>query len=213
DDTANAVLTRETDAVVNGFERDFELENHAVDGLEQVGCGIQVRRLEQIVRAFDHENAVLAVGFNKNRGHTTGDSFNLLDVSGIDPKLLEVLNRRRTEQVATHPGDHEDVSTAQSRSHGLIRALASKAEIELLAKNCFPGLRETITEGGQVNVCASNHRDARTLGHKIYRTLLRKAESSQRSRFLSMDFRKAWISEGSQHRDTQKNSPVCSYCL
>src|SRR3979411_1522483 len=102
-------------------------------------------------------------------------------MGSIDAKLLKVLNRRRTKQIAAHAGDHENLSPAKPGGHSLIRALASKPKIELLSKNCFPSLRETIGKGSQVNVCAANHGEARTLPHKI-------AESSQRHQSLSMNF-------------------------
>jgi len=139
---------------------------------------VHVRRLQQIIRAFHYEDAILTVGLNEDRCYPAGDSLDLLYMSGVDPKLLEVLNRCRTEQIVAHLGNHENVSAAEPGGHRLICPLASKTEIELLAKNCFSGLRETIAKGSQVNICTSNHRNSRTFRHRI-------AESSQRSRRLS----------------------------
>ena len=97
DDAANAILACKTDAVIDGFERNFELQDDAIDGFEQVGGGLHVRGLKQIVRAFDHPDAILPVRLHKNWRHSTGHSFDRLYVGGIDSKFLEILNGRRTE--------------------------------------------------------------------------------------------------------------------
>jgi hypothetical protein len=84
---------------------------------------------------------------------------------GIDADPLEVLYGRGPEQIVTHAGDHENLSPAKPGGHRLIRSLPAKPEIELLAKNCFPGFREAIGKRSQVNIRATNHRDARTFRH------------------------------------------------
>src|SRR4029077_8292604 len=130
------------------------LQDHAIDSLEQVSRSINVRRLQQIVRAFHYEDAILSVRLNENRRHAAGDSFDLLHMGSIDPQLLEVLNGGRTEQIAAHPSNHEDLSATKPGSHRLIRPLTPKAEIELLAKNRFSGFGETIGKGSQINIRA-----------------------------------------------------------
>jgi hypothetical protein len=51
----------------------------------------------------------------------------------------------------------------------MIGSLSSEAEIELLAKNRFSGLGKTVSKGDQINVRASDNRDAGGLRHKIQR--------------------------------------------
>src|SRR5258708_27013259 len=145
----------------------------------------------------------MAAGFNKNRRYATGPPFDLLDVSRIDSKFLEILNRRGTEQIIAHPGHHEDVRAAEPGCNRLICRFTSKAEIEFLPKNGFAGFRKTVTKSSQVNICASNHCNSRTFAH-------RKAESSQRSRLLSMEFPHR---EGCSPQSHRENFIVFSLCL
>src|ERR1700690_2208913 len=84
---------------------------------------------------------------------------------GIDSLLAEILDRRRTEQVAPNPRHHEYFRAAETRRHGLVRSLAAKAEIEFLPENRFPRLGKPVVERGQINIRAANYRDARPLCH------------------------------------------------
>jgi hypothetical protein len=68
-------------------------------------------------------------------------------MGGIDPKLPEVLDRRRAEQIVAHPCDHKNIGPAKPGRDRLICSLAPKAKIELLAKNCFSDFRKTIRKG------------------------------------------------------------------
>ena len=148
----------------------------------------------------------MPVGLHENRRHAAGDSFELLHMGGVYAKLLEILNGRRTEQIVTHPGDHENVGPTQPGGHSLIRPLASKPEIELLAKNCLPGLGKAIAKSCQIDIRAANHRDARTFRHKI-------AESSQRSRLLSTKAIYHRVTETQSYRDAKKNKKILSVAL
>ena len=75
DDAADFIFAGELDGVVNRFEWDFELHDHAVDGFEQVGGGIDVGGFEEIVRALDYEDAVLAVGLDEDGSYAAGRAF------------------------------------------------------------------------------------------------------------------------------------------
>src|SRR5205085_6202740 len=88
DDAADFIFAGELDGVVNRFEWDFELHDHAVDGFEQVGGGIDVGGFEEIVRALDYEDAVLAVGLDEDGSYAAGRAFDLLDVRGVDAELF-----------------------------------------------------------------------------------------------------------------------------
>src|ERR1019366_2180533 len=92
-------------------------------------------------------------------------------------KSLEVLDCRRAEQVASNSRHHEHVRPTKTGSDRLIRAFTPKSEIEFLAENCFPGLREPIRECCQIDVGTSNHRDARAPSHSFLQRNLKNAES------------------------------------
>ena len=112
-EAANSALPRKGNGVVDRLERDFELEDNTVDGFEQVSGGIDVGGLQFVVRPLHHEDAVLPVGLDKNRGYAAGHAIHLLHMSGVDPKLFEILDGRRTKEVAADSGHHEDRGSAQ----------------------------------------------------------------------------------------------------
>ena len=147
-DAANSALPRKGHSVVDRLERNFELEDDAIDGFQQVSGSVDIGRLQFVVCALHHENAVLSVGLDENRSHPAGHAIHLLYVSGIDAELLEILDGRRTKEVAADSGHHEDRSSAQPGCGRLIGALASESEVELLAENRFAGLGKAVSEGG-----------------------------------------------------------------
>src|SRR5579864_2504149 len=66
---SNSMLSCKGNRVVNGLERDFKLENDAIGGLQSLGSGVYVGRLQCIVSTLHNENAILAAGLDKNRGN------------------------------------------------------------------------------------------------------------------------------------------------
>ena len=82
------------------------------------------------------------------------------------PTLLEVFDRRRPKQVRAYPRHHRDFRATQSRSCGLVRPLAAKAQIKALAEDCFARVGESIRERRKVNVCAANYCDSRLFFHR-----------------------------------------------
>ena len=107
---ANSVLSRKRDSVVDGLERNFELQNDAIDGFQQVSGGIYVGRFQFVVRAFHHKNAILPVGLDKNRRHSAGHAMHLLHMRGVDAELLEIFDRGRAKQIAADARHHEDAA-------------------------------------------------------------------------------------------------------
>ncbi len=101
--------------MVDGLDRNLELENDAIDGLQQVSGGIDVGRFQFVVRAFHHENSVLPVGLDKDRRHAAGHAFHLLHMGRVDAQLFEIFNRGRTKEVAAHSRHHEDRLAPHSR--------------------------------------------------------------------------------------------------
>ena len=87
-DAPDVVVAREAHAVVNRLQRNFELKHDAVHRLQQVGGHVDIGRLQAIVGALHHEDAILTVGFHENRRHAAGDSVNLFHMRGVNAKLL-----------------------------------------------------------------------------------------------------------------------------
>src|SRR6185437_8926460 len=65
-----------------------------------------------------------------NIGATPGHTFHLLDVSGVDAELLEIIDGARTEQIAANPRHHKDRGSAQVGCGRLIGARVSESQIE-----------------------------------------------------------------------------------
>ena len=122
-------------------------------------------RFQFVVRAFDHEDAVLSAGLDKYRRHAAGHAFHLLDVCGVDPQLLEILDGGRAEQIAPNARHHEDRGSAQFGRGRLIGALASESQVKFLAEDGFAGLGKTVGESGEINIRAAHYRNSRNFGH------------------------------------------------
>ena len=158
-------LRANCDRVINRLHRNLELQHDAVGGLQRLGGGVNVGRLQRIVRSLHHQNAVLPVGLDEDRRDAARQSLDLLHVSGINSLLAEIFNGRGTEQIAADARDHEHLRAAETRRYRLIRALASETEIESLPEDGFARLRELIRECRQIDVGAANHRNSRALCH------------------------------------------------
>src|SRR5271154_6970209 len=89
ENAANAVSAGKFDGVVNRLQRNFELEDDAVGGLESVGGGVHVGGLKLVVRALDDDDAILAGGIDEDGGDSTGNSGDLADVGGVDAQLFK----------------------------------------------------------------------------------------------------------------------------
>src|SRR5205807_5675371 len=98
-------------------------------------------------------------------------------MSCVDAKLFKVFDRGRAKQVTPNSRHHKHFRAAKPSSNRLIRAFAPESKIEFLAEDCFPGLRELIGEGRQIDVGTSNHCDARATGHSFSSENLENAES------------------------------------
>src|SRR6185369_7161148 len=164
-DAPDSAFPRKGDRIVNRLQWNFELEHNAIDRFQKVGGSIDVGGLQFVVRAFDHEDAALSAGFDKYRRHTTGHTFHLLDVSGVDAELLEIFDGGRTEQIAANPRHHKDRGSAQFGCGRLIGALASESQIELLAEDGFAGLGKTVGKSGEINIGAAHHSNSRNFSH------------------------------------------------
>src|SRR5215469_15290510 len=77
---ADTVFSGKCDRVVDGFERNLELEHDAVGG-------------------FDNENAVLSAGLDENWRDAARQAFELFHVRGIDSLLAEVLDSLAAEEI------------------------------------------------------------------------------------------------------------------
>src|SRR5579864_5995243 len=86
-------------------------------------------------------------------------------MSGIDLLLAEILDRRRSEQIAADAGNHEDFCPAQARGHRLVRPFSAKAKIKLLREDRFTRLGKLVAECCQVDIGTSNDGDAGTFCH------------------------------------------------
>ena len=159
------MLSRESDGVVDGLDRNLELEHDAIDGFQQIGGSIHAGRLHLVVRALHHQDSVLSVGLDKNGRHAAGYAFHLPYMGCVDSQLLEIFNRGRTEEVAAYPRHHEYSRSAKLGRYCLIGALAPEAEIEFLAEDSFAGLGETVGKSDQVNIRAAHHRNSRNFRH------------------------------------------------
>lgn len=66
---SDPVFSREGDRVINGLQRNLELEDDAVGSPQRLGSRINVCRPHRVIRSLHHENAVLPVRLDKNGGH------------------------------------------------------------------------------------------------------------------------------------------------
>src|SRR5580658_6864929 len=87
----------------------------------------------------------------------------------VNAKFLKVLNGRWTEQIGSHSCHHEHLRTTKTSSDRLIRALTPESEMEFLAEDRFPRLRELIRERSEIDVGTSNYGNARAPGHLFRR--------------------------------------------
>jgi hypothetical protein len=83
----------------------------------------------------------------------------------IDSVLAKVFYGCGTEKIAAHARDHKNFRAAETRRHGLVRAFASKTEIELLPEDGFARFWKLISKRGQVNIGAANNNNSRAFSH------------------------------------------------
>ena len=158
-DRADAVEAGEAQCVIDGNERDFELEHDAIRGAEQVGGGVDIGRQEAVVGAFDDQDAVLAGAIDENRRDAAGDTRGDPDVRGVDGELLEIGDGSGAEEVVAHAGDHGHAHAAEPGGDGLVGAFAAEAQVKFAAEDGFAGTGEGVGEGGEVDVGAADNHD------------------------------------------------------
>ena len=186
-DATDAVLAGECDGVVDGLDGNLELQHDAVSRLQHLRGGVDVRRFHRIIGPFDDQDAVLPVGLNEDGSHAARQPFDLSYVRRIDSLFAEIFDRRGAEQVTAHSRNHEDFGAAEARGYRLVCAFASKAQVEPVSKDRFAALRESVGECRQVDVGAAYYRNSRTSGHDGFLRWVKKGESSQRARRMSME--------------------------
>jgi hypothetical protein len=67
DDAADAVSARKTDAVIDRFERNLELQDDRIDAAQVRRRGVDIGRRQPVVGTLDHDDAVLPVGLDEDR--------------------------------------------------------------------------------------------------------------------------------------------------
>src|ERR1700730_9210333 len=159
------MLSRKTDCVVHRLKGNFELEDDAIDGFQQARGSIRLGGVSFLVRRFHPAQAVLSVWFDEDRCRAAGYAFDLLHVGRIDAQLLEILDGRRTEQIATNSSHHEYCRSAQPGGCRLIGALAPESKVEFLTENSFTRLGEPVGKSSQINIRAAHHRNSRNSCH------------------------------------------------
>ena len=130
DDAADAALRGEAHRVVDGLERDLELQHDAVGGFEHGVRVVDVGGQQPIVRALDDDDPILAVRLDEDRRHAARRARHDPHLRRVDALRLEVRDRRRPEQVVADARDHRHLGAAQPRRHRLVGALAAPAEVE-----------------------------------------------------------------------------------
>jgi len=159
DDAGDAVGGGELHGVVDGGERDFELQDDGGGLLEKRGGGVDVGGRERVVGAFDDDDAILAAGFDEDGCDAGGDAVGDADVGGVNAERFEILDGGGAEQVGANFGDHGDACATKFGGDGLVGAFAAEAEVEFLAEDGFAGTRETVVEGGEVDVGGAHDGD------------------------------------------------------
>ena len=165
---ANAVAVGEPEGVVDGLKRDFELEDDAVGGTQQIGGGLDIGRQERIVGAFDDEDPVLAGGVDKDGGDATGNARSDQDVSGIDTAGGEVLDGGGPKQVVAYARHHGNARTTEARGDSLVGAFAAETELEFPSEDGLTGPRKLVREGGEIHVGAADDYDMGLAIHSGY---------------------------------------------
>ena len=149
--------------MVDGLDRDLELQDDAVGALQHGQRLVDVGRRQAVVRPFHHDDPVLPVRIDEDGRDAARRTLDDAHVLGADAMRLEVLNRRRPEQVRADARDHVHLGAAEPRRHRLIGALSAPAEIEVRAEDRLSGVRKPIAERDQIDVGAADDGDARRL--------------------------------------------------
>src|SRR5262249_55396997 len=188
---------------------------NAVHSFENVGSRIYIGGLKRVVSPFDHDDAVLSRGVNKDWGYAAGNSLHLADMRSIDPQLLKVADGCWPKNIVSDPGHHEHICPTEFCGHRLVGALASEPQVELLPEDRFPSFRKSVDERGQVDIGASHNCNARTLRHRAF--LNAKRIPGKQSLLMLCKEVNAELSRGVFHHKGHKGStklqlfPLCIF--
>src|SRR5580700_4685691 len=145
----------ETHRVIDGAKWNLELHHDGVCFRKKRGGGIDVLRRKGVVRAFYYDDAILAVGINKNWGDAACYTFCDAHLACVDALRFKVFYCGGAEQVAANFRDHRNRRAGQSSSDSLIGALAAKAQVKFFAEDGFARPRKHVIERGEVHVGAA----------------------------------------------------------
>jgi hypothetical protein len=107
------------------------------------------------------------VWINEDRCNAARESFHLFHFASINPHLLEILDSRGTEQIASDARNHEDIGAAQTSGDCLVGSLATKPEIKLLTEDSLAGFRKLFRKRCEIDVCTADYGDSGTLCHNF----------------------------------------------
>ena len=148
---------------IDRLERDFELGEDEVAGLEIVAGPRDVLRTEIAVRALDDEDAVVARPVDEDRrsaGRLTADALNM---RGVDARALEILEHAIAQHVVADFRHHDDRGAELRRRDRLVGALSPMAHLEPRRSDRLAPDRHAIDIGHEIDVARADNPDARAL--------------------------------------------------
>ena len=151
----------EGDGRIDGFERNLELHQDEIAGLQDARGAIDVRRRKIGVRALHDEDRVFAVRLDHDRRDPAGLPLHAPDMARIDPKRLKIAYGGVGEHVVANRRNHHDRGTQLGCGHRLIGSLPAVSHFEAWRLDGFTLDRHPIDIGDEVHHIAADDGDAR----------------------------------------------------
>ena len=151
----------ECDGRINGFERDLELQEDEVAGLQNLRRAIDIGRGKIRVRAFDDEDRVLSRRLDHDRSDAARLARDPPDVARVDSEPFQILDRGVGEHVVPHGGDHDDGGAQFGGGDGLVGSLAAVAHFKARRFDRLPSDRHAVHISNEIDHIAADDRDAR----------------------------------------------------
>ncbi len=120
---------------------------------------------EEIVRAFDNDDAILAARLDEDGSDAARNSFRDADVARVNSLGLKIFDGCGAEEIAADFRDHGYRGAAQASGDRLVCAFAAEAEVEFFAEDGFARARKDVIECCEVHIGAAYDRNERLLRH------------------------------------------------
>ena len=149
----------ELDRVIDGRQRNLELEEDQVAALEVVAGTVDVFRHQPVVRALDDQDAVLPGWLDEDRRDPARQAGDLLDVPRVDAETLEVADGVVAEEIVADLAHHHHLGAKARRGDRLVGALAAAAHGEGRGGYGLARPRHAVDIGDEVDHVAADHAD------------------------------------------------------